>query len=766
VTPDVGSRLFVRAGRRTAPTVWLLLGHRAGDNAQLVALAERLGWPYEAKRLTYRFSELTTNLLFDATRLGRVASRSDPLGPPWPDLVISSGRRSEPIARWIRRHADPPPKLVHLGRPWRDANEFDLVIATPQYAVEPQSGVLHNLLPLNGVTRARLADAAARWRPQLAGLPRPRVAVLVGGDSELFTLDASAAARLGRDAAALVRESGGSLLVTTSARTPRRAVAALRDAIDVPAEIFEWSPDSPDNPYWGYLALADAFVVTGDSVSMLSEACATGKPVSIFDPGRGRGPLSDLRATFRRRTLNFGLPRLSRDIRRIHDQLVGRGHATFLGEHQAGALRPPPDPMEPTVARVRDLFGYEAAVPVEGAAAVPRVWAVTCGRAGDNSQILSLAKATGWPVEVKRLSYRRFGRLLDVWRGTTLLGVDSGRSSPLQPPWPDLVISASMRNEPVCRWIRQQSQGRTRCIHIGKPWARLATFDLVITVPEYRWLPQLPNVLHNACSLHDVNPAALAEQARIWAPAVADLPRPFVAVLVGGYAGPYSFDRENAERLGREASEMARKQGGSLLVTTSARTSRAAIESLVAAIDVPYSLFRWYSGADANPYLGFLALADSIIVTCDSTSMLAEACATRKPVYMFDLAADGGKRSAESDTGWLSRRWRRCNTDRLKAFFYRNVLLRVAPNKIKRDIGRVHEMLLSSGRAVWLGDRFPDRIPPPFDEMPRSLERVRALVAGTSAAGLRPEARKADAATRSNRAPARRARPSPTAPAR
>ena len=101
--------------------------------------------------------------------------------------------------------------------------------------------------------------------------------------------------------------------------------------------------------------------------------------------------------------------------------------------------------------------------------------------------------------------------------------------------------------------------------------------------------------------------------------------------------------------------------------------------------------------------------------------MQAEACATRKPVYLFDLRID-----AATGTG----RWRRCNTQRLKAYTYRNTLLRFAPGNLARDIAAVHDALHASGRAVWLGQPFPDRTPPPLDEMPRALERVRELVAG------------------------------------
>ncbi len=725
-------------GRAVGPKVWLLMGHRAGDNAQLLALAEGLGWPYEIKRLEYRRSELATNLLFDATLSGRIEPRSSRLGPPWPDLVLSAGRRSEPIARWIRRHADPRPKLVHVGRPWRDVRDFDLVVVTSQYRVRPQPGVLHNALPLHRITPARLAEAAAQWEPRLAHLPRPRIGVLVGGSSELFTLGARNAARLAREASAMARSHGGSLLVTTSARTSPRASAALRAAIDVPASIFTGSPEAPDNPYAGFLALADAFVVTGDSVSMLAEASATGKPVHIFDPGRARAnPFGDLPAAFRRRVFNLGIPRLGRDVRRVHAELVRSGHASFVGEPCARTTAPPPDPLAQAIAHVRTLVtqaGPPPPTPIRTEAPRRRVWAVLSDRTGDNTQTLALAEALGGTVEVKRLAFRRFGRLIDVWRGTTLLGIVKRRSSPLTPPWPDLVISASMRNEPVCRWIREQSGGKTRYVHLGKPWARLATFDLVITVPEYRWLPKRANVLQNAFSLHGINEATLAAEARIWAPSLAHLPRPLVAVLVGGYAGPYALDREKAEQLGREASALARKEGGSLLVTTSARTSRAAVDGLVSAIDAPCHLFRWGTDAGRNPYLGFLALADSIIVTCDSTSMLAEACATRKPVYMFDLRDDGAARTGPSFAAagrWASMRrwWRRCNADRLRAFAYRNLMLRFAPRKLARDIATVHDAVLSSGRAVWLGQPFPSWTPPPLDEMPRALERVRELLA-------------------------------------
>ncbi|HEX3209475.1 MAG TPA: mitochondrial fission ELM1 family protein, partial [Geminicoccaceae bacterium] len=313
----------------------------------------------------------------------------------------------------------------------------------------------------------------------------------------------------------------------------------------------------------------------------------------------------------------------------------------------------------------------------------PRVWAVMCYRAGENSQIRALADALGWPYEEKRLHYRWWGYLADVWRGIKLTGIDRARSSPLEPPWPDLIISAAMRNEPVCRWIRRASGGRARYVHLGKPWAAVSSFDLVITVPEYP-VPDRPNVLRNSFSLHRVDDDRLAEAALTFGRRLADLPRPYVAVLMGGYSGRYALDRERAERLAREASSLVRARGGSLLITTSSRTAPAAVDTLERALKVPYQLFRWTREATDNPYFGYLALADAIVVTCESATMLAEACATRKPVYMFDLERDQEPGPAESWQARLRRHARRCNLQRLKAWLYREVFLRLAPAKITR----------------------------------------------------------------------------------
>jgi mitochondrial fission protein ELM1 len=342
--------------------VWLLTGHKAGDNSQVTALAEALGWPYATRHFNYQPYELLSNRLLGATLAGIDRPKSSALTPPWPDLVITAGRRNEPVARWIRKQA-PACRLVHVGRPWSPLPAFDLIVTTPQYFLPDSHNVLCNSLPLHGVNTGRMAAAAEAWREPFMHLPRPWTALLVGGDSGPFVFTADKGHRLGQSVNALVKSSGGSLLVTDSARTPAGFFEALLRAVGVPAYIHRWQPGLSENPYLAYLALADQFVVTGESMSMLTEACYTGKPLYIFDPGEERAwwhyrhnyrfkPLSHQAA------MRFAPRRMRRDVGNIQRQLIASGRAVWLGQAYPGGTRASclPDDLERATARVRALF--------------------------------------------------------------------------------------------------------------------------------------------------------------------------------------------------------------------------------------------------------------------------------------------------------------------------------------------------------------------------------------------------------------------------
>lgn len=357
----------------------------------------------------------------------------------------------------------------------------------------------------------------------------------------------------------------------------------------------------------------------------------------------------------------------------------------------------------------------------------PSVWLITGYRAGENVQILALAEALGWPFSIKRLVYRRHDFVPGLLRLSSLMGIDCTRSSPLTAPWPDLVISAGMRNEPVCRWIKERSGGKTRIVLLGRHWAHPRHFDLVITTPQYR-LPDKPGILHNVTTLHRVTDTLLRDAAAVHAADLQSLPQPHLAVVMGGNSGPYTLGRHAARRLASQSCALAQSLGGSLLVTTSARTPPAAIDAFSSAAQCPMQLYRWKPDDKANPYYAYLASARAIIVTGDSIAMLSEACATGKPVYIFDLGT--GKdamrwpatTSAENTAGTIE-------TDfRLAALFYK-WLMRFGPQRLTRDIRLVHQQLISTGQAAWLGDKFPTgQHGNPPDSVRRAVDSIRSLL--------------------------------------
>jgi len=344
----------------------------------------------------------------------------------------------------------------------------------------------------------------------------------------------------------------------------------------------------------------------------------------------------------------------------------------------------------------------------------PLVWVISGYRAGEQTQMTALAEALGWPFRVKALKHRPWDFAHGLLRLSSLAGIDRRTSDVLQPPWPDLVITAGMRNEPIARWVRERAGSGCVLVNVGRPWAGFDCFDLVVTTPQYR-LPDRPNILQNVGTMHLVNESTLSAARDRWKPRFEDLPSPRIGVLVGGNSGPYTFGPRAAGRLAAQASRMAKDTGGSLLVTTSARTATSATDVLASGLDCPHYLYRWNPDPALNPYLGILAVAEAFIVTADTVSMLSEAVGTGKPVHIFGLEGDGS------------------GDFRPSAVLYR-MLMEYGHPRLTRDLELFHRRLTESGRAVWLGhDSWSSRSNPrPLDDLHRAAQRVRQLVASST----------------------------------
>lgn len=270
----------------TADETWVLTDGKAGTRNGALGLAEAVGLPVIDKhvhsRLPWRW--LPPQLWLPGV-LG-VGPGGDALAPPWPRLLVSAGERSVAPALAIRRLSGGGTFCVHIQHPRVDPAKFDLVTASAHDRlaganVRTTQGALHH------VTREKLAAEARKFEARYAHLPRPLVAVLIGGANRVYRFDRDTAMRLADGLARIGEETGCGLLVTASRRTGAANEALLRERLGgLPAEIWD---GAGDNPYFAFLGLADVIVVTSDSVNMVSEACYTGKPVHVFKLPGGDG---------------------------------------------------------------------------------------------------------------------------------------------------------------------------------------------------------------------------------------------------------------------------------------------------------------------------------------------------------------------------------------------------------------------------------------------------------------------------------------------
>lgn len=259
-------------------TIRILSDGRAGHEAQTLGVAEALGLTPDIRRIAP--GPLYAALAPFAPPDPRDARA---YAPPYPDIAIAAGRRTIPALRRLKRSSGGRTFTVYLNRPANGLRAADLVIA-PRHDRFSGANVVTPLTPANRVTPERLAGARAAPDPRIDALPRPRVALIVGGDSRRGAYGAAQIAELENIAAALLA-CGRGVMATASRRTPFALRDALRRIIAPPRGFF-WDGEG-ENPYLSMLANADSIVVTGDSVNMVGEAIATAAPVHVVPaPGR------------------------------------------------------------------------------------------------------------------------------------------------------------------------------------------------------------------------------------------------------------------------------------------------------------------------------------------------------------------------------------------------------------------------------------------------------------------------------------------------
>jgi mitochondrial fission protein ELM1 len=266
---------------------WVLTTGEAGMRSQAVGLAEAVGLPIEEKRVALRrpWTWLPGGLL--PMPLFALRAEGDRLAPPWPTLVVGCGRRSIDAALTIKRLSGGRTLAAYVQNPEYGLRKFDVVAALPHDGVTG-SNVVTIATALHGVTAEKLTAAAGLWRARLAPQGTPLLGVLVGGDNGSYRLTDEIAEQLIRILRGAYNRYGLRAAVTPSRRTPERTKRLIAEALSSGAWGWLWDEEG-NNPYLGILALADRLIVTGESISMVSEALAAGRPVHVLPlAGQGR----------------------------------------------------------------------------------------------------------------------------------------------------------------------------------------------------------------------------------------------------------------------------------------------------------------------------------------------------------------------------------------------------------------------------------------------------------------------------------------------
>lgn len=293
-----------------------MLTQAPGDNGQCLALAEALDHPTEFRRLDWSVvdvaedSAILRELLADTPEAEAWRNALD-LCAPWPDLVICCGRRADKVAFWIKRQSGGRTKIVSIGRARLSVALYDLLIAPPEFALPERANVVH--IPLPMARRQHKRDTAVN-RANVP-VPKPWFTILLGGEVKQFAASERVLVEAARRAQMAAAKHGGTVVISTSRRTPRTLLAAVERVLDRPY-IYRWSATgTAENPYETLLLESAALFVTADSVSMVLDGCGSGTPTYVIEyPDR-----LDLAARVRRDVFRY--------MRRIITQLRNWGFA-------------------------------------------------------------------------------------------------------------------------------------------------------------------------------------------------------------------------------------------------------------------------------------------------------------------------------------------------------------------------------------------------------------------------------------------------------
>ena len=266
-------------------SIWVIIDDKIGNANQAIALANALGASYQIKKLKYNFLSHLPNWLKFNSLMGVDIKLSSSIDLPYPDLIISSSRKAAAVNNYIKKQ-NPKCFSVHLMHPDLPFEDFDMV-CLPFHDMHSQYADVSNILYTIGAPScldpSKLKEAGEKLHLALAHLKGPFISLMLGGKTKQGDYTSEEWQWLMNKANSLANSVNGSLLITTSRRTAPNVAEQLTKSITAPYFLYDWHKmQALENPYLGFLAISDYFIVSGDSVSICSEALGTGRPVYVY----------------------------------------------------------------------------------------------------------------------------------------------------------------------------------------------------------------------------------------------------------------------------------------------------------------------------------------------------------------------------------------------------------------------------------------------------------------------------------------------------
>ncbi len=267
--------------------IWILADDRPGTVSQSIGLAEELGFDYKIIKLDYSFFSALPNCFLQSSplRISAELRKEFKNLDHLPSLVISAGRRSAPIALYLKKISKNQTKIVQIMRPNLSLEKFDFVILPQHDEVDETrfSNVISSIGSLTKTDENLIAREQEKFSSWFDKINKTKIAVLLGGSSDKTKFTKNSAEKLAEISSKLANKMNATLLVLNSRRTSTELTEAMKSNLKCDFKFFDWNAVKNENPYLAILGFADFFIITGDSVSMISECCSSGKPVFIFD---------------------------------------------------------------------------------------------------------------------------------------------------------------------------------------------------------------------------------------------------------------------------------------------------------------------------------------------------------------------------------------------------------------------------------------------------------------------------------------------------